>query len=65
MRPRCFECGRQLMYVKRAGDKKSVSVGIRYVDPAGHGHWLHVGCAMTGGYGTDMVKVYDIKAGPA
>lgn len=58
-RPRCFECGRQLMYVKLKGQPKAVVVYVRYVDPAGHEHKLHVDCAKRGG-GTDLVKCYGL-----
>ena len=57
-RPRCFECGKQLMYVKCKGMEKAVPVWVRYVDPAGHEHRLHVDCARRGDYGTDLVKQY-------
>ena len=62
-RPRCFDCGKQLMYVKRKGMEKAVPVWVRYVDPAGHEHRLHVDCARRGDYGTDMVKQYGYPAG--
>jgi len=59
-RPRCFECGKQLMYVKCKGMEKAVPVWVRYVDPAGHEHRLHVDCARRCDYGTDLVKQYGV-----
>ena len=46
------------MYVKCKGMEKAVPVWVRYVDPAGHEHRLHVDCARRGDYGTDLVKQY-------
>lgn len=58
-RPICYECGKQLMYVfRKKGDEKRVPVWLRYVDPAGHEHKLHLECARTAGYSKTLVKCY-------
>lgn len=46
------------MYVKCKGMEKAVPVWVRYIDPAGHEHKLHVDCALYGEYSTDGVKRY-------
>ena len=46
------------MYVKLAGMEKAVPVWVRYVDPLGYEHRLHVDCARRGDYSTDLIKQY-------
>lgn len=53
-RPRCFECGRQLMYVN------GKPTFFEYTDPIGAKHKMHKQCAKWGGYDKKNVTAKEV-----